>query len=192
MAKLYFRYSCMGAGKSIDLLKVAYNYEERGHKVLLLNSSLDDRFGKGVIATRIGISKEAYTFEIETDLLKLFKSLEYPVACVLVDEAQFLTAKQVYELSEIVDRFDIPVICYGLRTDFRNELFEGSKALLALADKIEELKTICECGKKATCNMRVLDGKAVTTGNQILIGNLEYKSVCRKCYKERVEKDGKK
>jgi len=192
MAKLYFRYACMGAGKSIDVLKVAYNYEERGHKVLLITSGLDDRFGEGQIATRIGISKEAHTFSNETNLLKLFENLDYVPACVLIDEAQFLTKNQVQQLTEIVDRLDIPVICYGLRTDFRNELFEGSKALLTLADKIEELKTICECGKKATCNMRILDGKIATSGDQIVIGNLEYKSVCRKCYKERVEKDGKK
>lgn len=192
MAKLYFRYACMGAGKSIDVLKVAYNYEERGHKVLIITSGLDDRFGEGVIATRIGISKEAHTFNNETNLLKLFESLDYVPSCVLIDEAQFLTKDQVDQLTEIVDRLDVPVICYGLRTDFRNELFEGSKALLTLADKIEELKTICECGKKATCNMRIVDGKIATSGNQIFIGNLEYKSVCRKCYKERVEADGKK
>lgn len=192
MAKLYFRYACMGAGKSIDVLKVAYNYEERGHNVLLITSGLDNRFGEGKIITRIGISKEAHTFSNETNILQLLKSLDYVPACVLIDEAQFLTKSQVDQLTEIVDKLDIPVICYGLRTDFRNQLFEGSNALLTLADKIEELKTICECGKKATCNMRTVDGKIATTGDQIFIGNLEYKSVCRKCYKERVETDGKK
>lgn len=192
MAKLYFRYACMGAGKSIDVLKVAYNYEERGHKILLLTSEIDDRFGKGKVATRIGISKDANTFNNQTDMLKLVNKLDYLPACILVDEAQFLNEKQVVELTEIVDRLNIPVICYGLRTDFRNQLFEGSMALLRLADKIEELKTICECSKKATCNMRIIDGKAVTDGEQIVIGNLEYKSVCRKCYKERVEKDARK
>lgn len=192
MAKLYFRYACMGAGKSIDLLKVAYNYEERGHKVMLITAEIDDRFEKGKITTRIGISKDAHTFNTDTNLLDLCKSLDYVPACILIDEAQFLSKEHVNQLTDIVDYIDIPVICYGLRTDFRNELFEGSNALLTIADKIEELKTICECGKKATCNMRTVDGKIATTGEQIVIGNLEYKSVCRKCYKERVKKDGKK
>lgn len=192
MAKLYFRYACMGAGKSIDLLKVAYNYEERGHKVMLLTAEIDDRFGKGKITTRIGVSRDAHTFGINTNLYELCNSLDYVPACVLIDEAQFLTKQQVDELTDIVDDLDIPVICYGLRSDFRNELFEGSRALLAISDKIEELKTICDCGKKATCNIRMVDGKATISGDQIFIGNLEYKSVCRKCYKERVKKDGEK
>lgn len=192
MAKLYFRYACMGAGKSIDLLKVAYNYEERGHKVMLLTSEIDDRFGKGKITTRIGVNRDAHTFGSNTNLYDLCNSLDYKPACVLIDEAQFLTKQQVDELTDIVDDLDIPVICYGLRSDFRNELFEGSRALLAISDKIEELKTICDCGKKATCNIRMVDGKATISGDQIFIGNLEYKSVCRKCYKERVKNNGEK
>lgn len=183
MAKLYFRYACMGAGKSIDLLKVAYNYEERGHKVLLLTSEIDDRYEVGTISTRIGISRKANVFNKNVNLYDMCINLGYLPACILIDEAQFLTARHVDELTDIVDYLDIPVICYGLRADFRNELFEGSKALLSLADKVEELKTICDCGRKATCNMRLLNGKAVTSGEQILIGDLEYKSVCRKCYK---------
>ncbi len=189
MAKLYFRYSCMGAGKSIDLLKVAFNYEERGHKVMLITAGIDDRYEVGKITTRIGLSKDANIFIEDTNIYDMCKSLEYIPSCVLVDEAQFLTAAQVKQLSNIVDYLDIPVICYGLKNDFKNELFEGSRELLTMADKIEELKTICECGKKATCNMRLLNGKIVTTGNQILIGDLEYKSICRKCYKERIKKD---
>jgi thymidine kinase len=192
MAKLYFRYACMGAGKSIDLLKVAFNYEERGLKVMLLTAEIDDRYEKGKITTRMGISKDAYTFSDEVNLYKLCKSLDYVPACVLIDEAQFLNKEHVNQLTDIVDYLDIPVICYGLKSDFRNELFDGSKALLTMADKIEELKTICQCGKKATCNMRILNGKIITSGNQILIGDLEYKSVCRKCYKKRVKDDGKK
>lgn len=192
MAKLYFRYSCMGAGKSIDLLKVAYNYEERGHKVMLLTAEIDDRYEKGKITTRIGISRDAYTFKDSTNIYILCQSLNFKPSCILIDEAQFLTKEHVYQLSNIVDYLDIPVICYGLKTDFRNELFEGSKALLALSDKIEELKTICDCGKKATCNMRIINGKIVTSGDQIFIGDTEYKSVCRKCYKERVKNDANK
>lgn len=189
MAKLYFRYACMGAGKSIDLLKVAFNYEERGHKVMLITSGIDDRYEIGKITTRIGLSKDAYIFLKDTDIYEMCKSLNYKPSCVLLDEAQFLTTSQVKQLSDIVDYLDIPVICYGLKNDFRNELFEGSRELLAIADKLEELKTICECGKKSTCNMRIVNDKIVTTGDQVLIGNLEYKSACRKCYKERIKND---
>lgn len=179
-------------GKSIDLLKVVFNYEERGYKVMLLTAEIDDRYEKGKITTRMGLDKDAHTFNIDTNIYDLCVSLDYVPACILVDEAQFLSKQHVDQLSDIVDYLDIPVICYGLRSDFKNELFEGSKALLAIADKIEELKTICECSKKATCNMRMLNGKITTSGNQILIGDLEYKAVCRKCYKKRVEEDGKK
>jgi thymidine kinase len=179
-------------GKSIDLLKVAYNYEERGYKVMLLTAEIDDRYEKGKITTRIGISKDAHTFNNDVNLYNTCESLNYVPACILVDEAQFLSKQHVDQLSDIVDNLDIPVICYGLRSDFRNHLFEGSKELLSIADKIEELKTICECGKKATVNMRILNGKVATSGDQVLIGDLEYKSVCRKCYKERVKIDGKK
>ena len=159
---------------------------------MLVTAEIDDRYEKGKITTRIGVSKDAYTFNDDTNLYNLCLSLDYVPACVLVDEAQFLNKEHVEQLSDLVDYLDIPVICYGLRCDFKNELFEGSKALLTRSDKIEELKTICECGKKATCNMRILNGKIVTSGNQILIGDLEYKSVCRKCYKEREKIDGKK
>ncbi|MEG2310659.1 MAG: thymidine kinase [Clostridia bacterium] len=191
MAKLYFRYSPMGAGKSIDLLKVAYNYEERGLGVILFTAKLDNRYGVGKIHTRIGLSRDAYTFDADINLFDVVQNKCRP-ACVLVDEAQFLSTKHVDQLSDIVDFLDIPVICYGLRADFRNELFEGSKRLFTIADKIEELKTICDCGKKAVMNMRLLDGKIVTIGEQILIGDAEYKSVCRKCYKEKIANDFKK
>lgn len=179
-------------GKSIDLLKVAFNYEERDYKVILFTAEIDDRYEKGKITTRIGISKDAYMFNNNTNLYNFCLSLNYVPACILVDEAQFLSKEHVNQLSNLVDYLDIPVICYGLRSDFKNELFEGSKALLNISDKIEELKTICKCGKKATCNMRILNGKIATSGNQVLIGDLEYKSVCRKCYKERVKIDGEK
>lgn len=190
MAKLYFRYGAMGSGKSIDLLKVAYNYEERGGSVYLLTAGIDDRYSKGKITTRIGISKEANVFDKNVNLYESILKLEDKPDCILVDEAQFLSKENVKELSDIVDFLNIPVICYGLRSDFRGELFEGSEALLKCADKIEEIKTICECGKKATYNLRLIDGKPTILGNQILIGgNESYISVCRKCYKQKTGKN---
>lgn len=188
MAKLYYRYGAMGSGKSIDLLKVAYNYEERNQKTILFTAGIDDRFGTGKITTRIGISKEALVFFHDTNIFEVVKNYPYRADCVLVDEAQFLTQKQTRELSDIVDELDIPVICYGLRADFQNHFFEGSKSLMEIADKIEEIKTICECGAKATVNMRMINGKATDVGEQILIGgNDSYKSVCRKCYKKYIQ-----
>ncbi len=188
MAKLYYRYGAMGSGKSIDLLKVAYNYEERNQKTILFTAGIDDRFGTGKITTRIGISKEALVFFHDTNIFEVVKNYLYRADCVLVDEAQFLTQKQTRELSDIVDELDIPVICYGLRADFQNHFFEGSKSLMEIADKIEEIKTICECGAKATVNMRMINGKATDVGEQILIGgNDSYKSVCRKCYKKYIQ-----
>ncbi len=188
MAKLYYRYGAMGSGKSIDLLKVAYNYEERNQKTILFTAGIDDRFGTGKITTRIGISKEALVFFHDTNIFEVVKNYPYRADCVLVDEAQFLTQKQTRELSDIVDELDIPVICYGLRADFQNHFFEGSRSLMEIADKIEEIKTICECGAKATVNMRMIDGKATDVGEQILIGgNDSYKSVCRKCYKKYIQ-----
>lgn len=187
MAKLYFRYSAMGAGKSIDLLKVAYNYEERGKKVLLMTSEKDSRDGVGIIATRIGLKREAIAVKENDNIYQYVKKLNYVPTCILIDEAQFLSEKQVYQLTDIVDFMNIPVICYGLRTDFRLSLFEGSKALLAWADKIEEIKTICQCNKKAVANMRIINGMPTREGKQVLIGsNDSYQAVCRKCYKQKL------
>lgn len=189
MAKLYFRYGAMGSGKTIDLLKVAYNYEERDQNVLIFTSSLDDRYGVGKITTRVGLQREAIILSREFDIYEYVKNINQQISCILVDESNFLTKKQVYELSDIVDFLDIPVICYGLRSDFRQNFFEGSGPLMEIADKIEEIKTICECGNKATVNMRFVDGKAITDGEQVLIGgNESYKSVCRKCYKKYINK----
>lgn len=186
MAKLYFRYSAMGAGKSLDLIKVAYNYQERGMRVVLFNSSLDDRFGKDSVVSRTGIKMESHSFNGKTDFAaEARECLDEKVACMLVDEAQFLTREQVRSLLMIVDEYRIPVICYGLRTDFMGELFEGSKWLLAWADMIEELKTICWCGKKATMNARIVDGKVVHHGEQIQIGgNESYIALCGKHFRE--------
>lgn len=189
MAKLYFRYSTMGAGKSLDLLKTAHNYEERKKKVFLLTSSLDNRYGKKKIASRLGISRDANVFREESDLYDMVYDetalgLDKP-SCVLVDEAQFLTKEQVWQLTDIVDHLEIVVIAYGLRSDYQGEPFEGSTYLMALADRIEELKTICEFGDKASMNMRLLDGVPVFEGQQVQIGGDEsYIPVCRKYFKK--------
>lgn len=187
MAKLYFRYSAMGAGKSLDLLKVAYNYKERNKTVLILSSSFDNRFGEGFVASRVGIKEPAIMVNTEDNLCLIVGNYlnEYDIDCILVDECQFLKKEQIKQLADIVDDLNIPVICYGLRIDYRGEPFEGSCWLMALADTIEEIKTICHCGKKATMNMRIVDGKAIYEGDQVVVGgNESYVSVCRKHFWE--------
>jgi len=187
VAQLYYRYSTMNAGKSIELIKVAYNYEERGKRVLVLTPSVDDRHGVGVIASRIGLTRDAIPVNDETNILELFmkENRKCPIDCVLVDECQFLKKHHVHELVEIVDSCDTPVLAYGLKNDFKNELFEGSYYMLVYADKIEEIKTICWCGRKATMVARILDGKFVKTGEQIVVGgNDMYISLCRKHYND--------
>lgn len=187
MAQLYYRYSTMNAGKSIELIKVAYNYEERGKKVLTLMPGVDNRYGVGLITSRIGIQREAIVVNDETDILDLYikENTKAKIDCVLVDECQFLRKHHVQELVEIVDSFDVPVLAYGLKNDFRNELFEGSYYMLVYADKIEEIKTICWCGHKATMVARVVDGKFVKQGQQIVVGGNEmYVSLCRKHYND--------
>lgn len=172
----------MNSGKSIEVLRTAHNYEEQGKRVMLFTPSLDKRFGEGLITSRIGLQKSAYILSEQTDLLALAK--EGRPDCILVDEAQFLKREQVLALCEIVDELNIPVIAYGLRADFRGQLFEGSYHMLALADKIEEVKTVCwHCQRKATMNMRLHDGVPVFEGAQIMLGgNESYLPVCRKCY----------
>lgn len=187
MAQLYYRYSTMNAGKSIELIKVAYNYEERGKHVLTLIPSVDDRYGVGLITSRIGLQREADIVNEDTNILDLFiqKNTDYPVDCVLIDECQFLKKHHVEELAEIVDSFEVPVLAYGLKNDFQNELFEGSYYMLAYADKIEEIKTICWCGRKATMVARLVNGNIVKQGEQIVIGgNDMYVSLCRKHYND--------
>lgn len=183
MAKLYFNYAAMNAGKSTTLLQASFNYRERGMDTIEFTARLDDRAGTGVIASRIGLRKEAHCFDAQTDLFAIVKqeSAAMKAACVFLDEAQFLTSEQVMQLARIVDELNVPVICYGLRTDFRGELFEGSARLLAVADDIRELKTICTCGRKATMNLRIdADGNAVTSGEKIEIGgNDRYIPLCR-------------
>ena len=187
MAQLYYRYSTMNAGKSIELIKVAYNYEERGKHVMTLVPSVDNRYGVGVITSRIGVQREATLVSEETDILKMFiaENEKRRVDCVLLDECQFLKKHHVEELVEIVDSFDVPVLAYGLKNDFKNDLFEGSYYMLVYADKIEEIKTICWCGRKATMVARVVNGKFVKQGEQIMIGgNDMYVSLCRKHYND--------
>lgn len=192
MAKLYFYYSSMNAGKSTTLLQSSYNYQERGMNTLVYTAAIDDRYGLGKVTSRIGISQQAKLFHSETDLfLEIAEILEkQTLHCILIDEAQFLTKQQVYQLTDVVDKLHIPVLCYGLRTDFQAELFEGSQYLLAWADELEELKTICDCGRKAHFVIRMNEkGEAVSDGDQIQIGgNDTYLSVCRKHYKEKLGK----
>lgn len=186
MAQLYFRYSTMNAGKSTEVLKIAHNYEEQNKRVLLLTPSIDDRFGRGKITSRMGFQRDAIIINSRTDLFEIAKE-KHP-DCVLVDEGQFLTRGQVIVLTQIVDQLNIPVIVYGLKNDYRNRFFEGSEALLLFADKLEEIKAVCwHCHKKATMLIKYKDGKPVNEGPQIEIGgNDTYVSVCRKCYSQRV------
>lgn len=196
MAKLYFYYSAMNAGKTTTLLQSAHNYAERGMRVLILTPRLDHRDGSGVVASRIGLRAEGAGFSAEDDLQRLVEvdiATHGPLNCVLVDEAQFLSKAQAWQLSEVVDALRIPVLCYGLRTDFRGELFEGSAALLAWADELAEIKTICHSGSKATMTVRVDEaGHAVQAGPQVEIGgNERYVSVSRAEFKKIMRGEGR-
>lgn len=190
MAKLYFYYSAMNAGKSTTLLQSSYNYRERGMRTLVFTPAIDTRAGPGRIQSRIGLGGDATSLQPGDQLLELVRQEHstLPVACVLVDEAQFLTRAQVEQLADVADLLRIPVLCYGLRTDFQAQLFPGSAALLALADDLIELKTICHCGRKATMNLRIAaNGGAVTEGAQVEIGgNDRYLPMCRRHFKEAV------
>lgn len=189
MAKLYFSYAAMNAGKSTILLQAAYNYRERGMEVLLLTSALYRDAEDGQISSRIGIAADATLYDRETDLLALIEAHKTAsrLDAVFVDEAQFLTKEQVWQLARVADQLGIPVLAYGLRTDFRGELFEGSATLLAIADSLREVRTICECGRKATMVVRLgPDGKALTEGAQIAIEKTTYLSVCRRHWEERM------
>ena len=188
MAKLYFYYSAMNAGKSAILLQSSYNYRERGMETLLLTPEIDNRNSTGVISSRIGIESQAKIFAITDNLLSLCEKQLHDgsLHCVLIDEAQFLTKTQVQQCTEIADRLNVPVLAYGLRTDFQGNLFEGSMYLLAWADVLVEIKTICHCGAKATMVLRLdADGNPVREGDQIKIGGNEaYISVCRRHFKQ--------
>ncbi|AHI41375.1 thymidine kinase [Enterococcus faecalis] len=184
MAQLFFKYGAMNSGKTIEILKVAHNYEEQDKPVVLMTSGLDTRDGVGKVSSRIGLRRDAIPIFEETNVFDLINDLSYKLFCVLVDECQFLNKHHVIEFARIVDELDIPVMAFGLKNDFRNELFEGSKYLLLYADKLEELKTICWfCHKKATMNLHYIDGKPVYEGDQVQIGGNEaYYPVCRKHY----------
>lgn len=185
MAQFYFKYGAMNSGKSIEILKVAHNYEEQNKAVQIFTSAVDVRSGLGKVASRIGFERDAIAITEDMDLFETIQSIETKLYCILIDEAQFLKKEHILQLARVVDELDIPVMAFGLKNDFVNNLFEGSKYLLLYADKIEEIKTICWfCHKKAIMNLRFSDGKPVYKGEQIQIGgNESYLPVCRKCYK---------
>lgn len=182
MARMHFRYSSINAGKSTYLLQVAHNYNENGAEVALYTAGIDDRYGVGVITSRIGLQRPAQVYSPDSNFQELLKDVK--VACVLVDEAQFLTPEQVKQLHRWTHANDTPVMCFGLRSDFKGDPFPGSSALLALADDLEEIRTVCGCGKRATMNIRTDEqGRRVREGEQILIGgNSRYRQVCAKCF----------
>jgi Thymidine kinase len=190
MAKLYFHYSTMNAGKSTLLLQASHNYRERGMQTHLMTAALDNRAGRGRIGSRIGIGAEAAVFTPQTDLFAHVQAQVQaaPMACLFLDEAQFLTPAQVWQLARVVDDLGVPVMCYGLRVDFQGKLFPGSATLLALADEMREVRTICHCGRKATMVIRQgPDGRALTEGEQVQIGGNEtYVSLCRRHWREAV------
>ena len=190
MAKLYFYYSAMNAGKSTSLLQSAYNYKERGMRPFIMSAAIDNRYSIGKVTSRIGLEAEAYLFHKEDDLFKILseENKKQGINCVLIDESQFLSREQVKQLAVAVDDLDIPVLCYGIRTDFRGELFPGSQHLLAWADNLIELKTICHCGSKATMVVRTDEkGNIVNDGDQVVIGgNDRYQSMCRKHFAEHI------
>lgn len=190
MAKLYFNYSTMNAGKSTLLLQAAHNYEERGMSVYRMTAAFDDRAGRGKIGSRIGFAREADTFSPSDDLFERIQRIleTTDLACIFIDEAQFLTSEQVWQLARVVDDLNVPVMTYGLRVDFQGQLFPGSAALLALADALREVRTICHCGRKATMVVRQDDqGAVLTEGAQVQIGGNEtYVSLCRRHWREAV------
>ncbi len=188
MAKLYFKYGAMGSSKTANALITKFNYEERGMRVWLIKPSIDNRDGANIVRSRIGLAETAYTVTPETDLYNEFVRLgEYHV--VIADECQFFTAEQIDQLRRIVDELNVPVLCFGLRTDFLTSLFEGSRRLFEIADSINEIKTICSCGSKAIVNARIdAGGKVVTEGGQILIGgNDSYIAMCHSCWKKAIK-----
>lgn len=189
MAKLYFKYGAMGSSKTAQALITKFNYEERGMKVWLIKPSVDSRDGADIVKSRIGLAETATVIEPETELEALYESNYSDVDVVIADECQFLTPKHVDALREIVDEYGIPVMCFGLRTDFQTKLFPGSMRLFEVADSITEIKTICDCGSKAVVNARIdSEGRVITEGEQVLIGgNDSYVAMCHKCWKKHVK-----
>ena len=191
MAKLYFKYGAMGSSKTANALITRFNYQERNMKVWLIKPSIDDRDGANIIRSRIGLEAVADVMTPETDILSLFEESHRDSDVIITDECQFFTPEQIDQLRRIVDVYDIPVMCFGLRTDFLTHLFPGSRRLFEVADSITEIKTICSCGSKATVNARIGEaGNVVTTGSQILIGgNDSYIAMCHKCWKKAASKE---
>ena len=189
MAKLYFKYGAMGSSKTANALITKFNYEERGMKVWLIKPSIDDRDGANAVKSRIGLYAEAYVVTPDKNLVEEYKNRK-DINVIIADECQFLTPDQIDNLRTIVDEYDIPVLCFGLRTDFLTHLFPGSRRLFEVADSISEIKTICTCGKKAIINARIDEsGKVVTEGDQILIGgNDSYVAMCHSCWQEKIKK----
>lgn len=191
MAKLYFKYGAMGSSKTAQALITKFNYEERGMKVWLAKPAIDVRDGELMIKSRIGLCEPAYAIYKDENVYEYFKTINHaPFDVIIIDECQFLTPEQVDQLGQIVIDFDIPVLCFGLRTDFRTEMFPGSKRLLEIAESISEIKTICECGRKASVNARIDEhGNVITEGEQVLLGgNDRYTAMCYKCWLEKRKK----
>ena len=196
MAKLYFRYGAMGCGKTRDIIKVWYNYKEKGKDAIIIKPAIDTKGNDKIVSRDNSELKTDYIINNEANIYDIITKhiINYNLDCILVDEAQFLTRKHVEEITDIVDVLDIPVICYGLRADFQDNLFPGSEALFIYADNIEEMKTICECGDGATRNVRFIDGEVVFSGDQVAIdgvGQTTYESMCRNCRKKLVKKKNK-
>ncbi len=188
MAKLYFKYGAMGSSKSANALITKFNYEERDMKVWLIKPSVDTRDGKSKVTSRIGLSADADVIGTEDDICELYKKKQ-DIDVIIADECQFFTEDHIYQMIYLVDNYDLPVLCFGLRTDFRTKMFPGSRRLFELADSITEIKTICSCGAKATVNARIApDGRVITSGQQVFLGgNDSYIAMCHKCYKRRIE-----
>ncbi len=190
MAKLYFKYGAMGSSKTAQALITKFNYEERGMKVWLIKPAIDDRDGKSIIRSRVGLSEECAVIDRADNVFDMFTEEQVEANVIIADECQFFTAEQIDALRRIVDEYDVPVLCFGLRTDFLSHLFEGSRRLFEVADSIAEIKTICECGSKATINARLDgEGRVVTEGSQVMIGgNESYVAMCHRCWKKKIKK----
>ncbi len=189
MAKLYFKYGAMGSSKTAQALITRFNYEERGMKVWLIKPALDDRDGVATLRSRVGLSAEATVIAAGDDVAQRWRAMG-KTDVIIADEAQFFTPEQIDQLRTLVDEDDIPVLCFGLRTDFRTKLFPGSARLMELSDSITEIKTICDCGAKATVNARIFDGKVVTEGAQVMLGgNDSYLAMCHRCWKKRIARE---
>ncbi len=188
MAKLYFKYGAMGSSKTAQALITKFNYEERGMKVWLIKPSIDDRDGAATIKSRVGLTEECTAVDKKDNLFEIFTNERIEADVVIADECQFFTTEQIDSLRKIVDEYDVPVLCFGLRTDFLSHLFEGSRRLFEVADSIAEIKTICECGSKATINARLDgEGRVVTEGSQVMIGgNESYIAMCHRCWKKKI------